>query len=360
MNEHVYRMKKKARILVSMPKFPAMFSELKRRKVKGEQIALLLGTPTHDNLGDHILAEAAKKYIGTILPELPLYEFTMEGFIVYGEVLSRILGPQDIVFINGGGWLGSVWESDDWLMQSMLRKFRRQHIVMLPQTGYYKEGGKSSRLMLLVKTVNDTESICASFREKASFDLIGGGICRDSNHHVFLLPDIALLHQPGSYMVSEKNTDILLCIREDVESMQDGNELEDLVYRMKTKRLSCVKGSTITGHRIIPLWRRNYQINKNMRVFSEAKLVITDRLHGMIFACLAGTPCIALDNLTGKVKGVYDLWIRNRFPVKMVKSFSDISDSLINEMMKQESPKETNYIDLYSGLTEIIRGWVNR
>ena len=43
--------------------------------------------------------------------------------------------------------------------------------------------------------------------------------------------------------------------------------------------------------------------------FGNRKLIITDRLHGMIFSAITNTPCIALANSTGKVKGVYD-WIR--------------------------------------------------
>ena len=47
---------------------------------------------------------------------------------------------------------------------------------------------------------------------------------------------------------------------------------------------------------------------KKLDEFRKSKLVVTDRLHGMLFAAITGTPCIALGNSSGKVKGVYD-WL---------------------------------------------------
>ena len=43
-----------------------------------------------------------------------------------------------------------------------------------------------------------------------------------------------------------------------------------------------------------------------LKKFAKAKIVVTDRLHGMIFTIITNTPCIAINNLSGKVKGVYD------------------------------------------------------
>lgn len=54
---------------------------------------------------------------------------------------------------------------------------------------------------------------------------------------------------------------------------------------------------------------RNYQLDKKLDEFKSAKLVITDRLHGMVFAAITGTPCIAMSNANKKVKGVYH-WLK--------------------------------------------------
>ena len=44
---------------------------------------------------------------------------------------------------------------------------------------------------------------------------------------------------------------------------------------------------------------------KKWSVFAGAQLVVTDRLHGMIFSLIMGTPCIVLGNNHHKVKATY-------------------------------------------------------
>lgn len=33
----------------------------------------------------------------------------------------------------------------------------------------------------------------------------------------------------------------------------------------------------------VPIWKRESTVNKTMRLFARHKLIVTDRLHGMIF-----------------------------------------------------------------------------
>lgn len=53
--------------------------------------------------------------------------------------------------------------------------------------------------------------------------------------------------------------------------------------------------------------------------------MVTDRLHGMIFAYLAGTPCVFLDNKTKKVSGVYNTWLKYCVSIQPFSDSSDIS-----------------------------------
>ena len=56
--------------------------------------------------------------------------------------------------------------------------------------------------------------------------------------------------------------------------------------------------------------------------------MITDRLHGMIYAYLTGTPCIVLDNVSGKVSHVYDLWLYNVPYIKFVADSSNTMEAI--------------------------------
>lgn len=76
--------------------------------------------------------------------------------------------------------------------------------------------------------------------------------------------------------------------------------------------------------------KREEKVQAKLEEFSNAKLVITDRLHGMVFSALAGTPCIAIDNVSKKVSGVYN-WISYLDYIKVVESEDLINEDLINE-----------------------------
>ena len=69
---------------------------------------------------------------------------------------------------------------------------------------------------------------------------------------------------------------------------------------------------------------------KKFKEFSGYKMVVTDRLHGMIFATVTNTPCIAFDNVSKKVSGVH-AWINQLEYVKLADS-NTIDTHLIEEI----------------------------
>lgn len=70
-----------------------------------------------------------------------------------------------------------------------------------------------------------------------------------------------------------------------------------------------IKEITTVVPRLIPLKNRTKELEKIWKEFSEGSITITDRLHGMLFSVLNQTPCIVLNNKTGKVFGVLE-WIK--------------------------------------------------
>ena len=60
--------------------------------------------------------------------------------------------------------------------------------------------------------------------------------------------------------------------------------------------------------------------------------MITDRLHGMVFAAITSTPCIALSNYNQKVKGTYE-WIKHLPYIRFIEDENDIYKH-IDELLK--------------------------
>ena len=82
----------------------------------------------------------------------------------------------------------------------------------------------------------------------------------------------------------------------------------------------------------VPAEVREFEVERKFDEFRRARLVITDRLHGMIFAAITGTPCIALNNSSGKVEGVWSLWLRHLDYVKFVREAAEIP-ALLDAML---------------------------
>lgn len=67
---------------------------------------------------------------------------------------------------------------------------------------------------------------------------------------------------------------------------------------------------------------RKKEVKNKLEQFKKAKLIITDRLHGMIFATITATPCIAFGNSNGKVKNVYG-WLKHNEYIKYVNDIDE-------------------------------------
>jgi pyruvyl transferase EpsI len=108
-------------------------------------------------------------------------------------------------------------------------------------------------------------------------------------------------------------------------------------------------------NRVIKAGSRISEIRTKCSEIAGAKIFITDRLHGMIFAALTGTPCIIFHNYNQKIKGVYE-WIRELPYIRLINDVSELEsnlEQLINNKCKfkfSEELLEKYYEPLYEAL----------
>ena len=72
----------------------------------------------------------------------------------------------------------------------------------------------------------------------------------------------------------------------------------------------CTRSLDMEQHRAIPISDRYTALERQFDAFRHAELVVTDRLHGMIFCAITGTPCVVLNSKSPKVLGCY-AWIKD-------------------------------------------------
>ena len=89
-------------------------------------------------------------------------------------------------------------------------------------------------------------------------------------------------------------------------------------------------------------------------VFASAKLVITDRLHGMVLSAMTNTPTLAFSNCNYKVKGIYD-WISDNTFLAYCDDTTDI-EARFAELIRAENCQYCNdaAVKAFAPLQEIV------
>jgi pyruvyl transferase EpsI len=316
------------RKLKYMKKWDAKQGDYFRQVVKSGCRIFLLNTPEHKNLGDLAIAEAETSYFKLVMPEVPVVEVSSLSENVFGlDILKKIIPKDALLLVHGGGYIGTDWPNENEVFLRTISLFSDNCIILLPQSVFYSSG-REGRLAL-----NQSKNIYARhkdlhlfMRDKISYDLA-------KQYHpeanIYLVPDIVL---SVKYETGEtERGGVLLCMRTDKEKLLDGSDIA-CIEKICGKYGQLEYTDTVIEHDgKIYAEARGAFLNAKLKQFARAKLVITDRLHGMVFAALTGTPCIALSNHNHKVKGLYD-WIKDLNYIKYIDDIKELEESVESVM----------------------------
>lgn len=202
--------------------------------------------------------------------------------------------------------MGDQWYSEELFRQRCIINQLNKKPVVFPQTIFYSNTESGSDKLKRSKKVYDNSEITLIARERISYNIMKEAY---PNATVLLTPDIVLSSKMEDFGVeNNKRQGILFITRNDPEKAIDESVWDRLTTAMKSFNKHI---SYSDMHSNIPIAKKDRLkcISMKMQEFCNAEIVITDRLHGMIFAALTGTPCIVFSNNNHKVKGTYD-WIR--------------------------------------------------
>ena len=96
-------------------------------------------------------------------------------------------------------------------------------------------------------------------------------------------------------------------MRNDKEKILTSMEQKKIEQELILQNWEIQKTSMHSGE-FLGINGRKEQVYNKLAQIQDSGLVVTDTLHCMISAALTGTPCIAFNNLSGKVENVYK-WI---------------------------------------------------
>lgn len=303
----------------------------------------------YGNLGDVAITYAQKKFLSDNFKDYKVITLPISATYSSLKSLKQRMTSSDIVTIVGGGNMGDMYEDIEEQRRFIIRKFKNNKIISFPQTIDFsntKKGRASQKRSQ--KVYNSHKDLILFAREEKSF----AKMKQLFKAKVVLAPDIVLsLNETKKNQIRSKKK-VVICIRQDEESSlshQDKKELYGILHdryevvEHRDTHIGDVKLSDDEAKRALEdIWTS----------FRSADLVVTDRLHGMIFCAITNTPCIAINNSNGKVAGVYHKWVERNDYIRII---SRTSPSAVKQLIAELGQRRrSNELEVHKNDFEII------
>ena len=273
------------------------------KKDSEQKKILVFLTPQYLNYGDHAIAEAEKKYLKSKFSHYKTEEINYSFWKYWPEKVRKLVKKDDILLITGGGYAGDLWPENQKLLEEVIMSFPNNKIILAPQTIFYKNQESDKSYQLFKNTIEKTKKIYIIAREKNTYDLLVEKFQMMPGVNLFSLADFVLTLNLEN--TDEKRKGIALCLRDDCEKVMSDSQLNKAIDFLSLNKKDIYHIKMSGEHIEIPTWTRYFFLKHKFAEFKKSKLVITDRLHGMIFAAITETPCIAFDNISHKISGTY-------------------------------------------------------
>lgn len=311
-----------------------------------KQNVFIIGTPNHGNMGDQAIWYATQKLLKNYFPSANVVDVDMSDFETDIEGIAHLIQKQDILILQGGGNFGNYYMDDEMIRRSVISQFRNNRIIMFPQTVYFSEdaeGKEELERSVCIYNKNKNKNLVLIARDEESFKILKENFINE----IYMLPDVVL--SLNAVDVKKKRKGALICLRSDKESVMNQQDVENVESFLK-ERFSEIK---YTDTQMDDYCKENREqlLKQKIEEFQSAELVITDRLHGMIFSVITGTPCIAFDNFNAKVKNVY-LYLKDNCNVKLVCDFKKFTEAYEQLCGKISNSYDEKYI--IQQFTEIL------
>lgn len=308
--------------------------------------AFFVMTPTHGNLGDHAIAAAAARMldeIGVEYKEITLNQLMLlEKYKLFGSMNGHT------ILVNGGGNLGTLWPVIERLFRGVILNNPDSNIICLPNTIYYEDSAAGRKsLGESVEIYNKHKHLLLCARDKSSFDFM-----KPIYNDVELIPDLVM--SLNKCAENTKRSGCLICIRRDIERTLEADAEEKIKLQLAESFGGNIRITNMCVDHPVSPEARQEELNAKFEEFRKAELVITDRLHGMIFSAITGTPCIVADSKSPKIRGGFE-WLEGLEYIKFAESIDELKNVYESMPRKDFLYSNSMLTPYYDELKLIIR-----
>ena len=315
--------------------------------MKEKNKVFIFGTPEHFNLGDHAICIMQKRFIQEVFKTYEVVEVTSYEFENVFEKLKSEITTKDIITIIGGGNMGNQYKKEENTRQTLIKTFKDNFIVSFPQSIFFCEndGNKEKDIENFKKVYSSHDKLFIFARDKKSEEMLKELL---PDGKIYLCPDVVFA------MEKEKEFErdgVLLATRSDLEGVLSSSEQNYILRKVKQRNLKINYYDT-TNEWYKPEEREVF-VKDFVEKFSTAELIVTDRLHGMIFATITKTPCVVFGNYNHKIKYAFE-WIKDLGYIQYIENISEFEDA-VNKVLSSQREYDLNKMkNNFTPLLEVL------
>lgn len=329
------------------------------RAFASQKNVYLIGTPEHSNIGDSAIVLAEKKFLQACgVRKEAILEITVSEWLRYQKLFLKSIRPKELICFTGGGNMGDQWISEEQFRRQCIKGRKKNPVLIFPQTLFYTDTPKGRmEKRNSVFYYNRSSDLVITAREQKSYEDMKSLY---PEAEILLTPDIVLFTDRQDYGITRHRREgILLCFRQDAERQMSDEKRSQIERYLKEKKYRW-KRSDMHAKGSVTAEQRKESVHKKMSEFAQARLVITDRLHAMIFAALTETPCIVFENYNQKIAGTYE-WIRHLPYIRLVGTTEEMCGCISELWNMQHCFFDNEWIlKQYGPLKEAARRYVDQ
>lgn len=295
---------------------------------------ILLGVPTHGNIGDQAIVIAEQYILSVLYPDIKVIKITYDVLKVIEKLYfpSLPIKDTDQLFLHGGGNLGTLYINEEKLRRRLVVRYSNNDMIVMPMSIFFHENDRGHKEL-------ENSIICYQKNKKLKI------ITRDKNSYffakknfqnqVFLLPDAVVVLE-DVLVTNCPREGITFLFRDDIEKTIDDKSIKLIQEKILEKNIPLIITDTIEAKKIYSDEQRKKAVLEKINLVNKSKLVITDRFHGMVFAVITHTPVIAFKSYDSKISSGVK-WFENLGNVHLVEN-GDIESvfKLIDRYLKTD------------------------
>lgn len=308
--------------------------------------------PTYGNLGDQAITEGTLKFLRDWFDKYEIVQVYLEKTYESIPAIKRAYKDKDLILLQGGGNMGTLWQYIENYRRFVIKHLRKCTIISMPVTATFTNNKYGIKELKKSKKVySKCKELIIFAREIYSYEFLK----REFNKQkIYLCPDIVYyLHNQVELSFEDCRKGLLLCFRHDKESINE-QQVEEVLRQIFSinKKIRIYDTSVI---RNIDAKCRDIEIQAAFNAIGSAKVMITDRMHGMIFSFLTKTPCVVLRALDKKIEGSYK-WIENCPYITLIDrmDYETILEGISKIINFEPDYTDYKFSDYFNSMKEII------